>query len=133
MPRRIRVVSLQGTGGGDVDTYFDRIIKYIPADVVGAWVAATGVISSQADVTRMTWWLAFAVGIFAAAAWTWKQTNQPGKPVAIIQILVATAAFVVWVFALGGPFAVEEWYKPYLGSLVLIAFTLLVGLIVPKE
>jgi hypothetical protein len=133
MPRRIRTVSLQGTAGSDVDTYFDRVIKYIPADVVGAWVAVTGVINSQANVSPTIWWLAFAVGTLAAAAWTWKQTSEPGKPTATVQILVATVAFVVWVFALGGPFAGEDWYKPYQGSLVLIAFTLLVGLIIPKE
>jgi hypothetical protein len=50
-----------------------------------------------------------------------------------VQIAVATVAFVVWGGALGGPFATLPWYAPYLGSLALIAYTLLVGLIVPKQ
>lgn len=136
MPRRINTAALQDSGGRAPDGYFDRVIKYIPGDVVAAWVAAAGIIPATAG--PMTLWLVFAVGIVATAAWTWKQTQEPGKPAAVTQILVATAAFLVWVFALGGPFAKqfgppEGWYEPYQGSLVLIGFTLLIGLVTPTE
>ena len=136
MGRRIRTVSLQSSGGPDADEYFDRVLKYIPADVVGGWIAAKGIIESQAqeDPTLPTiLWVAFAVGLLLTAVWTYRQTQEPGKGVAFTQIVMAIAAFAVWVFALGGPFAQLEWYKPFHGSLVLIAFTLGAGAIVPKE
>jgi hypothetical protein len=33
---------------GKKDSYFDRILKYIPSDVVGLWVAGSGLIQGQA-------------------------------------------------------------------------------------
>jgi len=35
---------------------------------------------------------------------------------------------VVWVFALGGPFALCGWYNPVYGSILLPVFTLLVAI-----
>jgi hypothetical protein len=136
MGRRINTVSLQGSGGPDADKFFDRVVKYIPGDVVGGWVAAMGIIGSQAQADPnlpTILWAAFVVGLLLTALWTFQQTKEPGKPVASTQIVIATVAFAIWVFALGGPFAQLVWYKPYYGSLVLIAFTLGIGAVVPKE
>lgn len=136
MGRRIVTTQLQATdGGAPVDSYFDKVIKYIPADVVGAWVAISGIIKSASEeVSKGTLlWIAFAVGMALTAAWTWKQTQEPDRRTAATQILISTAAFGVWVFALGGPFAELSWYAPVHGSLLLIGFTLFAGLINPPE
>ncbi|MFL6741153.1 MAG: hypothetical protein ACJ8D6_11290 [Sphingomicrobium sp.] len=136
MGRRIRTMSLQSSGGPEADKFFDRVVKYIPGDVVGGWVAATGIIRSQAQKDPnlpAIFWSAFVAGLLLTALWTYQQTKEPGKAVATTQILVAVAAFAVWAFALGGPFELLAWYKSYLGSLVLIAFTLGVGAIIPKQ
>lgn len=135
MARRIVTIQLQAAGaGGLVDGYFDRLLKYIPADVVGAWVAASGIVASADGIPKdRILWISFGVGLAFTAIWTWKQTTFPSLRPAVTQISVASIAFVVWVFALGGPFANLPWYKPVYGSLVLIAYTLLVALIVPSE
>jgi hypothetical protein len=137
MARRISSSEYQGTtGGGGVDGYFDRVIKYIPSDVVGAWVAATGIIQSNAvdkDQSARVLWIAFAFGTIFTALWMWRQTSAPGKSPAVAQITIATGSFIVWVFALGGPFATLSWFQTYMGSLVLIGYTLLTGLLVPKD
>lgn len=39
--------------------------------------------------------------VWLTAPLTWRQATEPGKPVAVSQIAIATIAFVVWVFALG--------------------------------
>src|SRR5690349_15561196 len=36
----------------EIDTYFDKVVKYIPADIVGAWVAVTGLVSSASGIDR---------------------------------------------------------------------------------
>ncbi len=134
MGRRIITTQFQSSAGR-ADTYSDKVVKYIPADIVGAWVAATGIISgaSQKVPKDTVLWFAFGIGIVLAALWTWKQTSESGKPAAKIQIAVSTGAFVVWVFALGGPFVHLSWYDPAFGSLLLIFYTLVVGLINPPE
>jgi hypothetical protein len=47
MSRRIVTTQYQSTNNEvKIDNYFDRIIKYIPADVIGAWIATVGIVNS---------------------------------------------------------------------------------------
>src|SRR5262249_23280554 len=136
MGRRIVTVAYQAKGTSrEVDTYFDRVVKYIPADIVSAWVFITAVINSAPDDTPKTTvlWIAFACGLVLTALWILKQTSESDRPPAITQAFIATIAFGVWVFALGGPFASLSVYKPLYGSLLLVAYTLIAGLVVPKN
>ncbi len=130
--RRIVSTQRQTTQGADVDTYFDRIIKYIPADIVGAWVAIMGLISGN-NASSTVLWIMFIIMVAITAAWTYKQTRTPFMPPAVTQIIVSTLSFAVWVFALGGPFATLPWYRAFYGSLALIVYTLVIGLIVPDK
>ena len=136
MGRRIVTTQFQGmeSSGTSVDGYFDKVIKYIPSDIVGAWVAVTGLIKSADNVpTSLLLWIAFGVGIILTLLWTLKQTSEPGKKTAKTQILISTFSFAVWVFALGGPFATLEFYRPLYGSLLLIVYSLGIGLVTPTE
>jgi hypothetical protein len=136
MSRRIITTQLQTSGtGSTLDTYFDKVLKYIPADVNGAWVAATGIINGTTGAqNKILLWVAFLVGLAVTAAWTYRQTSEPGKPPARTQTLIATGAFFVWVLALGGPFATIEGFNfSVIGALALIGYTLLVGLVTPNE
>src|SRR5712691_5268879 len=130
MSRRIITGQFQGQGGAaPIDGYFDRVIKYIPADVIAGWTALTGLLAAASGAPSVViLWGAFGVFILLTAAWTWKQTSLPDQPPAVTQILVASAAFIVWVFALSGPFALLSWYQPVYGAVLLIIFTIAVGL-----
>jgi hypothetical protein len=140
MSRRIRTVALQGVTGGEADNYFDRAVKYVPADVVAAWTAVVAVIKGAADIAadkRPTVLLiCLVIGVVATFAWTFMHTKDsaakpPTQRPAYIQSAVATIAFVVWVLALGdlnGMWGITA----TIGKLALIGFTLVSGFIVPK-
>ena len=139
MGRRIRVAPPRAQAAAGVtppvefDSYFDKAVKYIPADIVAAWVAVTGLVSSARDVPRQTiLWVAFGIGLLVTALWTWKQAAAPGRRPPVTQASISTGAFAVWVFALGGPFQHVPG-QPVYGSLLLILYTLVVALIDPKE
>lgn len=134
MTRRIIAKQPEAVSGEEVDTYFDRVVKYIPADIVAAWTAAAGLIASAGPNVnaKMLLWVAFAVELILTPFWILKQTTKPNKPPAVAQSVIGTCAFFVWVFALGGPFVNLIFYKPIYGSLLLIFYTLIVGLKVPK-
>ena len=135
MGRRIITKQMEAVGGEEVDTYFDRVVKYIPADIVAAWTAGAGLIAAAgASVnTKMLLWLVFVVELILTPLWILKRTAKSGRPPAVTQSIIGTIAFFVWVFALGGPFVHLSFYQPVYGSLLLIFYTLIVALIVPKE
>ena len=46
-----------------------------------------------------------------------------------LQLIISTGVFIVWAFALGGPFAQLSWYTPVYGGLLLSAYTFLIPVI----
>jgi hypothetical protein len=148
MGRRVITARRQaaGPGGENVDSFAARVVKYIPADVVAAWVTVSSLIASPpmagaapnaAAGTRDSTilWVVFVVFLILTAFWTWRTTQEPNTPLAKTQILVSTISFAVWVFGLGGPFTSLEIVraKPALGGVALIIWTLIAGLIVPPK
>lgn len=115
-----------------IDNFFDQIIKYIPSDIVSAWIAVTGLIDSASDAIpkNKLLWILFIIIIAITVIWTWMQTNEPNKSPAYRQIFISTTAFIVLVFALGGPFATLKWYQPLYGSLCLIVYSLILTLLI---
>lgn len=118
MSRRIRTVSLQGLGGAGEkpDDFTDRMVKFIPADVVAAWLAVTSAVKAAANPPSVrTLWLIFVIGAIFAALWTWRKTSEPGKPAPYTQTAISTVAFFVWAYATGG--VLPQWpgglYAPF--------------------
>src|SRR5204863_370289 len=99
-----------------------------------AWVFVVAAVNGAPDdVPKPTvLWVSFGCGLILTALWTYRMTNEPGMPPALVQITLATIAFGVWVFALGGPFISLTFYRPLYGALVLVLFTLASGLVVPR-
>jgi drug/metabolite transporter (DMT)-like permease len=113
-----------------LDTYYDRLIKYIPADVVVGWITVKGIISSASNAPAdKVYWICFIAGVIFTILWTYKITYVKGSKPAYIQIIIATIAFFIWVLATGEPFNIE----PYIGSLILVGYTIGAGLIIPGE
>lgn len=113
-----------GEAGEAKDEYFDRLLKYIPADVVGLWLAGNGLIQSQAGDARIgALWLLFVIGFVLTAVWTKRLTQESGKATALQQIALSCVSFFVWVFAIGGPFAELPFYQPFYGSFLLLIYT----------
>lgn len=114
-----------------IDGYFDRLLKYIPADVVGLWLTGSGLIQSQGNDTSrvILLWVLFGFGLLFTLLWTRKQTSEARKPPARRQTLLSCGSFLVWVFAIGGPFAELSFYEPLYGSLALLLYTTAIPLL----
>jgi hypothetical protein len=117
------------------DGYLDRIVKYIPSQVMTFYTAAMVWITNpnsltsggqpattnananvQAALTNaganasataagIGPWIVFVLGLGLTIFLTYWQTREVGKPPAYQQIGISTIAFVVWAYALGQPFA----------------------------
>ena len=131
MSRRVASTQLHAAAAPSIDGYFDRVLKYIPGEVVAGWVTITGIIASvSSGDNAVLLWVLFGVFMLLTAAYTWKLTNIAGQPPAVKQIVIATIAFIIWAFALGGPFATIEGYTALWGSATLIVYTLAMGIVV---
>ena len=119
------------TRGGDAppsDGYFDRIMKYIPAEIVAGWVALDGLVG---NLSQTALWGLFGVIALFSYFWMLRQTAVPGQPRAVKQAAIAVVSFGVWAFALqSGPFATYVYPTEY-GSIAMIVYTLGIGLVVP--
>ena len=138
MGRRIVSEQLESTAPANIppDDYAGRLMKYIPTEGVGFWLAVSGIIQSAgSNIPQLgLLWLFFIIGLVLTFAWVRRQTREPNKPTAWTQIWLSCGAFAVWVFATGGPFAASgDWYEPLYGSLALITYTALIGFVIPSE
>ncbi|HIA54021.1 MAG TPA: hypothetical protein EYN91_18345 [Candidatus Melainabacteria bacterium] len=112
------------------ESYFEKLLRYIPGDIVAGWVALNGVIVGEAGNSPILQWIVFgALLILSPLYMCYMKTDPPGISLhKAFPCLVAALAFAVWVFALGGPFA-AQWptlYKPVFGSVLLILTTLII-------
>jgi hypothetical protein len=128
MTRRVITVSNQAVGGAPADSFAGRIVKYVPADIVAAWLALVALLSAG-ERYRGLLWLVWAVLLAITPIWTLRVTRAAGKPPAWAQAAVSTMAFTVWVFATGVPFSWLSFYDPVYGGVALILFTLGSGLV----
>lgn len=135
MGRRIISSQLEAKGQEvKIDGYFDKLIKYIPTEIVGGWIAIIGVIKSASNIpTNTILWILLVIFTVLTAVYILKQTFEPKKPLAIKQTSISTIAFMVWVFALGEPFESLSFYNPVYGSVLLILFNLTIPLVNPVE
>ncbi|MGQ9626202.1 MAG: hypothetical protein ACUVV0_04770 [Anaerolineae bacterium] len=112
------------------DNYLAKVVKYIPGEIVAAYVAASGALTTAKDAVPLetVLWIVTGVLLVLTPLWILIATAEPGKPRPVFQAVAATIAFICWVFALGGPFAFQPWYVPVYGTLVLIFSTLVIPL-----
>lgn len=114
------------------DSYFEKLVKYIPADIVAAYVTIAGLLSEHNNQPLWLTWAVFGTLLGLTPLYVcFIKTDPPGFVASkMFHWLTACLAFSAWVFALGGPFAATfTWYQPYLGSVCLILVTLLIPVI----
>jgi hypothetical protein len=119
------------TPSASVDQYTDRLMKYIPGEVVSLFILLNGLASNAPEAIPKVpvQWAVFV--LLLAGTWLYLQRIQ--KVTKRQQLLISTVAFVVWVFFLGGPFQSFSWYNEFYGTFLLPLYTFGVGLIEAKK
>jgi hypothetical protein len=110
-----------------------RVLKFIPSEIVMAYVAIDGVLRTTYDpdvgVERQTLqvllWVVFAALTILTPLWLWRVMRVQRAS----QIILSTISLPVWLFALGGPFKLLDWYQPAFGAIVLPLYTLIVPIV----
>jgi hypothetical protein len=119
--RRVRPAGMKGAGAGGLSTtdpndpYFARVLKHIPAEVVGVYVTLDGIARGQNEQLLFLW-IAFGSGLVLTPLYLWRVSGEKRASRLILQVF----AFCVWVIAIGGPFAHLSFYRPAIGSILLV-------------
>jgi hypothetical protein len=111
----------------DTQAYQDKIVKLIPTEIVGAYMVLAGIIpASSAKVGTLVVSIALLI---LTPLYLWRIS----KVTNVVQLVVTTISFAVWVYSLGGPFAAWGIYQSYIASIVLILWTLIIPVVVTAQ
>jgi hypothetical protein len=114
------------------DTYLDRVGKYVPVEVVAAYLALNGLFPTP-DSRSVLWMRGFFALCWALTPiYVWRLSQgTPPKPWRI-QAAMSSVAFPIWAFAIGG-IAFQGLDVPKaVASALLIVFSLVAGLVQPS-
>lgn len=111
----------------EADKYTDRLLKYIPAEVISLYLALDAIIRPTGQDNQWLHWGIFLFGILG----TFLYMKRITKVEKITQIGISIGAYIVWVLALGGPFVYLN-LPPLLGGIILPMYTFLIPLIEPE-
>ena len=112
MPREIK----------EAQNYKDRLLKLIPSEIVAAYLVLAGII----PLASAKWGtlIVSIILLILVPFYLWKIHNVTRAS----QIIVTSISFVVWVYSLGGPFQFWNLYRAWIGSVILVLWTLIVPL-----
>ncbi len=109
MPRAINV---------ETDDYAKILLKLIPSEIIAAYVTVAGLIPGG----NTMWLWGITVVLLILVTPYLRKFQGVTSP---LHYAVSSISFVVWVFAIGGPFVTMSWYQSWMGSIVLILWTLI--------
>jgi hypothetical protein len=126
-----------GAGGDD---YKERVAKYIPAEIISGYLALSEVVklAPAEDPRRLpAAWALFLLGLALTPIYLWF-AGKPSNRGERFELGIAALAFVLWAYALGGPFEMGSPlpiigpYAGWIGALLVGVFTWVAGLYEPK-
>jgi hypothetical protein len=110
------------------DDYLTKVVKYIPPEVLAAYLFMAGVIDS--NVTNKhdhaIWLGGLLIGILVL---TIPYDLRVLKIVRWSQIAMSVLGIAVYVFAVGGWFATTTWYHQWYASIVVPVFGLVIAIL----
>jgi uncharacterized membrane protein YhaH (DUF805 family) len=123
------------------DGYLGRVAKYVPSEVLAAYLAINGIVT-QPDVLNQGWTpymnvAVFIIGLLVIPSYLMARKAKDKQP-AVMHSAISMLAFVVWTYAIEGAVYTNnifhaDVHETAIGSIALIIFTLVSGAMQPQE
>jgi hypothetical protein len=124
--RRPEVVLVANAGGEEnLKQYLDRLMKLIPGEAMGLYLVGSGLIPSSDKNVLALWALVCLVAVIVVRVFGTADLRE-GLTVDWVHVVLSSIAFIIWVYTSGGPFEAFGLHVPYVGSLLVLAFTFFV-------
>jgi len=100
-----------------VDGYSDALIKLIPAEVIGVYLAMQSILSNAKEKSDWVFLIVFLFGVFA----TYFYLRVSLKVTSKVQLLLSVGAFCVWAYSMVPEY--YSWHNGTYAGLLLIGYT----------
>jgi len=121
--RRSAMKKVAATKGDQFKEYLERLMKLIPAEVIGLYLTVIGVIPSRIGIVA---WAGFClIAVLLIRIWGTADTAAH-EPPDWKHVFISVVAYLVWIYSIGsGPFATFNLYVPWVGTVLVSAVTFL--------
>jgi hypothetical protein len=108
-----------------IQSYMERLVKLIPAEVVGLYLVGQGIIPPNEKVALVVWSIVcLGLVVLVRAKTTGDRVNSISPQWGAVA--VSTISFVIWVYTMPGPFQAFHVAVPFVGSLAVLVWTFVV-------
>lgn len=140
VPWGLRTKSVSAAGDNTKrNEYLERIAKYVPAEIIAGYTGLNAfLIHFPASIQRASFIIGFLLCAILTPFYFKLIAVQEDKPSLLFQCIVSFLAFFIWAYATDGDKGVFgapvfNIYDQSVGGALLIVFSLVSGLIVPKK
>ena len=104
------------------DAYLGRLLKMIPGEVISLYVVGSGFIPEDQAGALIAWTLVCILAVVLLRVYG-TADRVLDKPPDWVHVAISSVAFVVLVYSMGGPFKALGLYIPFLGPMLVLAWT----------
>ncbi len=108
--------------------YLERLIKMIPGEVIGLYLIGSGFIPKDQHAGLLIWSIICLIGVVAVRAYGTTDSEENLPPQWSV-VIISSVAFVIWIYSFGGVFKLYGLHVPYIGSLLVLAWTFFVPIV----
>lgn len=110
-----------------MDDYFDRLLKYVPVEIMGLYLVIEGLLKSMYDGPTINYYL---LGLLIVGAFfTFWYVKRYLKVVRVFQVLMSVLAFLIWVFSMGGWFETQGFWQAGWGAIAVVIFAVTIKIL----
>ncbi len=108
-----------------IQSYMERLVKLIPAEIIGLYLVGQGIIPPAEKVALVVWSIiCLGLVVLVRAKATGDRANSISPQWSAVA--VSTISFVIWVYNMPGPFQAFNLAVPFVGSLAVLVWTFIV-------
>jgi hypothetical protein len=134
-PGRVRALPGDPDTSPNGDKALGRLLKYIPAEVISGYMTLGGLLqaaNSSSPLYPVASWSLLVLGTIVTPLYLWRVGNPKG--IQWVHLPISTISFVLWAYALGGPFESVQFvhgikYERWFATFVAGAFTWVIALV----
>lgn len=112
----------------DEDSFRERLLKHIPSEIIGVYLAVNGMLSGNENTPSWIYWIIFGVLVILCPIWLRFGQNV----LKWWQLMMSTIAFIIWSMTMPGAWDIVP-YAAVIGGALVVIYSGIIAPIVAKN